>query len=77
MFVIGLTGGIGTGKTEVTHVLKELGAIVIDSDKAAHLSYERFDVRFISPIAYRIRLVLGFSPSRTSGIARLVLTLIA
>ena len=40
MFVIGLTGGIGTGKTEVAHVLKELGAVVIDSDKVAHLSYE-------------------------------------
>ena len=39
MFVIGLTGGIGTGKTEVTHVLRELGAVVIESDKVAHLSY--------------------------------------
>ncbi|HIK88628.1 MAG TPA: dephospho-CoA kinase, partial [Dehalococcoidia bacterium] len=27
MLVIGLTGGIGTGKTEVTHVLRELGAV--------------------------------------------------
>ncbi len=40
MFVIGLTGGIGTGKTEVAHVLRELGAVVIESDKVAHLSYE-------------------------------------
>ena len=39
MFVIGLTGGIGTGKTEVTHVLRELGAVVIESDKVAHLSH--------------------------------------
>ncbi len=39
MFVIGLTGGIGTGKTEVTHVLRELGAVVIESDKVAHLLY--------------------------------------
>ena len=39
MFVIGLTGGIGSGKTEVTHVLRELGAVVIESDKVAHLSY--------------------------------------
>ncbi len=39
MFVIGLTGGIGTGKTELTHVLRELGAVVIESDKVAHLSY--------------------------------------
>jgi len=39
VFVIALTGGIGTGKTEVTHVLRELGAVVIESDKVAHLSY--------------------------------------
>ncbi|MQG37193.1 MAG: dephospho-CoA kinase [SAR202 cluster bacterium] len=39
VFVIGLTGGIGTGKTEVTHVLRDLGAVIIESDKVAHLSY--------------------------------------
>lgn len=39
MLVIGLTGGIGTGKTEVARVLRELGAVVIESDKVAHLSY--------------------------------------
>lgn len=39
MLVIGLTGGIGTGKTEVTQVLLELGAVVIESDKVAHSSY--------------------------------------
>lgn len=40
MIVIGLTGGIGTGKTEVTLVLRELGAVVFESDKLAHSSYE-------------------------------------
>ena len=40
MIVIGLTGGIGTGKTEVAHVLRELGAVVFESDKVAHSSYE-------------------------------------
>ncbi len=39
MLIIGLTGGIGTGKTEVTHVLRELGAVVIEADRVAHLSY--------------------------------------
>jgi dephospho-CoA kinase len=39
VLVIGLTGGIGTGKTEVIHVLFELGAVVIESDKVAHSSY--------------------------------------
>jgi len=40
VLIIGLTGGIGTGKTEVTHVLRELGAVVFESDKVAHSSYE-------------------------------------
>jgi dephospho-CoA kinase len=40
VLIIGLTGGIGTGKTEVIHVLRELGAMVIEADKVAHLSYE-------------------------------------
>ncbi len=40
MFVIGLTGGIGTGKSEVSRVLAELGAAVVDADKVAHEVYE-------------------------------------
>lgn len=33
---IGLTGGIASGKTTVSNILKELGAELIDSDKIAH-----------------------------------------
>ena len=40
MFVIGLTGGIGTGKSEVSRLLNELGAEVIEADKVAHEAYE-------------------------------------
>ncbi len=40
MFVIGLTGGIGTGKSEVAKVLRELGAEVIEADEVAHETYE-------------------------------------
>jgi dephospho-CoA kinase len=40
MLTIGITGGIGSGKTEVTRILAELGAPVIDADKAAHSVYE-------------------------------------
>ncbi len=36
MFVIGLTGNFGTGKTTVSQILAELGAIVIDADKLGH-----------------------------------------
>jgi dephospho-CoA kinase len=32
MLIVGLTGGIGAGKSTVAHRLKELGAVVIDVD---------------------------------------------
>ena len=39
MITIGLTGGIGTGKSTVTDMLKELGAVIIDADKVGHEAY--------------------------------------
>ena len=36
MKVIGLTGGIGSGKTTLAGFLKELGVAVIDADKLGH-----------------------------------------
>ena len=36
MKVIGLTGGIGSGKSTVSQFLAELGAVVIDTDKVGH-----------------------------------------
>jgi dephospho-CoA kinase len=36
MKVIGLTGGIGSGKSTVSGFLKELGAAVIDADRVGH-----------------------------------------
>ena len=35
MFVVGLTGGISTGKTTVSNMLKEMGCTVIDADLIA------------------------------------------
>lgn len=40
MFVIGLTGGIGTGKTSVSNILSSLGASMINADKIGHKIYE-------------------------------------
>ena len=39
MRVIGLTGGIASGKTLVTQQLAERGAVVIDADKVGHQAY--------------------------------------
>jgi len=39
MIVIGLTGGIGTGKSEVARILKSLGAAIINADQVGHQAY--------------------------------------
>jgi len=39
MLTIGLTGGIGSGKSTVSKFLAELGAPIIDSDKVGHAIY--------------------------------------
>jgi dephospho-CoA kinase len=40
MKVIGLTGGIGSGKSTVSRFLVELGAVIIDADKVGHEAYK-------------------------------------
>jgi dephospho-CoA kinase len=40
MKVIGLTGGIGSGKSTVSQILSELGASVLDADKVGHQCYQ-------------------------------------
>jgi len=36
MKVIGLTGGIGSGKSTVSRFLAELGAVIVDADRVGH-----------------------------------------
>ena len=38
--VIGLTGGIGSGKTTVSQCLAELGAVILDADKVGHEAFK-------------------------------------
>ena len=40
MTVIGLTGGIASGKSTAANLLKGYGAIVIDADRVGHRVYE-------------------------------------
>ena len=39
MLTIGLTGGIGSGKSTVAQMLGEFGAPILDADKVAHTTY--------------------------------------
>lgn len=43
--VIGIAGGVGSGKSEVARVLAGLGAVVIDSDVQARAALERPEVK--------------------------------
>jgi dephospho-CoA kinase len=38
--LIGLTGGVGSGKSTVATMLRDLGAVVVDADEATHAVYE-------------------------------------
>lgn len=40
MLLVGLTGGIGSGKSTVAHLLEERGAVVIDADVLARTAVE-------------------------------------
>ena len=51
MRAIGITGGIGTGKTEVAALLEALGAEVIDADAVAHEVYAPGTAGFAEVVA--------------------------
>ena len=40
MYVVGLTGGIGSGKSTVAEMLKEKGAVVLSADQVGHEAYQ-------------------------------------
>ena len=40
MIVIGLTGGIGSGKSTVAQFLSELGAVLLNADEVGHEAYQ-------------------------------------
>ena len=41
MIIIGLTGGIGTGKSTASRFLSDLGAVVLDADSLGHETYKK------------------------------------
>ncbi len=40
MHVVGLTGGIGTGKSVVAEILEEQGARILNADLVGHEAYQ-------------------------------------
>lgn len=45
MILIGILGGIGSGKSLVAHELAQLGAVILDGDRMGHLVLEEPEVK--------------------------------
>lgn len=50
MVVIGLTGGIATGKSEASRILQEMGAVIINADLVGHEAYRQGSVGWESVV---------------------------
>ena len=59
MLVIGLTGGIASGKSTVAGLLAERGAAVVDADKLGHRAYEKQRPAFAQVVAAFGQEVVG------------------
>ncbi|MFC1979152.1 dephospho-CoA kinase, partial [Chloroflexota bacterium] len=59
MIIIGLTGGILSGKSTVAAMLEELGAYVIDADKVGHECYKPHTEGWDKVVAAFGRGILG------------------
>ena len=87
MILIGVTGGVGTGKSTVARMFGQLGAEVLDADRVTHELMERgtpvwrmihatFGREIVSPAGQINRLRLGalvfFAPKRMARLCRIV-----
>jgi len=59
MKVIGLIGGIGSGKSTVSQLLHELGAVVLDADKVGHEAYRPNTETWLEVVAAFGRQILA------------------
>lgn len=59
MYIIGLTGNIGTGKSTVGHMLAGLGARYIDADEVAHQTMRQGTATYRAVVAEFGAAILG------------------
>ena len=58
-FCVGLTGGIGSGKTTVANIFKSLGVPIIDADEISHQITQKNGVAYTPIIAHFGKTVLN------------------
>lgn len=63
MFIIGLTGGIASGKSTVTMILKQLGIPVCDTDELARIVVEKHSEGLAQLVATFTEIIL--TPEKT------------
>lgn len=56
--IIGLTGGIASGKSTVSNYLRELGAYIIDADQLAHSIIKRDKPAYLKIVEHFGRIIL-------------------
>jgi dephospho-CoA kinase len=61
MIIIGLTGGILSGKSTVAEMLEQLGAVIIDADKLGHDCYKPHTAGWDKVISAFGRGILGLN----------------
>jgi dephospho-CoA kinase len=59
MKVIGITGGIGSGKSTVSQLLHELGAVVLDADEVGHEAYKPNTETWLEVVSAFGKQILG------------------
>jgi dephospho-CoA kinase len=75
MLLVGLTGGIGSGKTTVARMLEERGAVVIDADDLARRAVDPGTPGFVRLIdEFGQRMVDGHGGLNRSALADVVFT---
>ena len=57
--VIGITGGLGTGKSTAAKIFKRLGAAVLDADKMAHEALEKDTASYKEVVKVFGKCILG------------------
>ena len=73
MLLVGLTGGIGSGKSTAADLLRRKGAVVIDADVAARAVVEPGSLRWPrSPQRFGAEILLTRRRSRPSGLRQSV-----